>query len=56
LLHELEADTARGVDEGNPASAERSGHDLRSPHDRVPLELAFEIVGEEGRMKESLGR
>src|SRR5438132_12262481 len=55
LLHELEADTARRIDERDAAFSEWAFDDRGTPHDRVAFELRVEVVGEQCGMEEPFG-
>jgi len=53
LLHELEADIARRIDECDAAFSEWAFDDRGTPHDRVAFELRVEVVGDEAEMRAS---
>ena len=56
LLHEFEPDATGGVDEGDAPRPEGALDHLGSPDHLVALQLGVEIVGEQGRVEEALGR
>src|ERR1700734_277001 len=56
LLHELEADATRSLDEGNAPGAERAAHRPRPPEDVVARQLGVEIVHEERWVQKPLIR
>ena len=56
LLHELEADAARGLDEGDTARAEGAAHRPRPPEHLVPGQFRVKIVDEQGGVQETLVR
>jgi hypothetical protein len=56
LLHELQPNATGRLDERDAATAERALDDLGAPDDGVPGELGVEVVGEQRRVQESLGR
>ncbi len=56
LFHELEPDPTGGVDERYASLPERTLHDGRPPHHVMAVQLGVEVVGEQGRMQEPLGR